>query len=165
MTRIAIVALAAISVAGCAHLGQVIQPPIIQQADGRQSEISLIAPSLRHPVGGVQLRLWANVANPNPIGLTLSRLAGTLAIEGSRAADVNFPLGLPLAANGDAIVPLDIEVGFANLPGLADLLPGALSRGAVQYQLNGSMAVDAGPLGQPSFGPMLLMQGSVQTRR
>lgn len=161
-------ALAALLVAqtGCASLGALgVQAPRIESASGRPGEISLVGPSSRAPMGGVRLRLWARVTNPNPLGLTLTQLAGTLALEGMRAADVRLPLGLPLAAAADTVVPIDLEVGFADVPALANLVPNALTRGAVAYDLNGTIAVDAGPLGQPSFGPMTLLEGSVRTTR
>lgn len=157
--------LAALLLSGCATLGQVIQPPQFEVAEQQPAELRLLAPSLRNPIGGVQVRLFARVTNPNPFGLTLSRLAGTLALQGARAAEVDFPLGLPLQAGGDAVVPIDVEVGFANLPALAESLPNAVARGAVDYLLNGTVQVDAGVLGQPSFGPTTLLRGTVQTRR
>lgn len=155
-------------VTGCSALGalrQVVQAPRFDVSNASNAELRLLGPSLRNPVGGLQLRLYARVSNPNPVGLTLARLAGSLALEGNRAADVNFPLGIPLPANGEVEIPLDIEVGFANLPRLAELVPNALSRGSLAYALNGTVSVDAGLLGQPSFGPMTLLQGSVRTSR
>lgn len=164
-SRAACALLLSLLLSGCATLGQVIQPPRFDAADSRSSELRLLGPSLRNPAGGVAIRLWTRVSNPNPFGLTLARLAGTLALQGTRAADVDFPLGVPLPAARDTVIPLDIEVGFANLPALAQVLPAAISRGAVQYQLHGSFAVDAGVLGQPTFGPSTLLQGAIDTRR
>lgn len=165
---IGVLLLAVALLGGCAGLGalrQVVQAPRFDVSDTNDAQLRLLGPSLRHPVGGLQIRLYARVSNPNPIGLTLARLAGTLALEGNRAADVNFPLGLPLPAGGETEIPLDIEVGFANLPRLAELVPNALSRGSLGYSLNGTVSVDAGVLGQPSFGPMNLLQGTVRTQR
>lgn len=150
---------------GCATLGEVVQPPRFSVAPDRPSELRLIGPSLQNPVGGVSIRLWANVANPNPMGVVLSALDGALALEGTEAARVAFPLGLPLPAARDTVIPLDISVSFTNLPRLADVVSQAMSHGSVAYRLNGTVAVDAGLLGQPSFGPMTLLQGTVQTRR
>lgn len=165
MNRRAIALLIPLSLAGCSHLGLAgIQPPRFQAADSQPGQIQLMGPSSRHPLGGVQLRLFAHVTNPNPLALTLTRIAGTLALEGTRAATVNLPLGLPLPAAGDTIIPLDIEVGFSDLPSLAQIIPNAMTRGTVDYDLEGTFAVDAGLLGQPSFGPMTLMRGVVQTR-
>lgn len=152
-------------VSGCASLGLAgIQAPRIEAADTQQGQIQLLGPSSRHPMGAVQVRLFAHVSNPNPMALTLARLAGTLALEGTHAADVDFPLGVPLPAAGDTIIPLNIEVGFSNIPALAQILPNAIAGGAVDYDLEGSFTVDAGLLGQPSFGPMSLMRGVVRTR-
>lgn len=166
MKRSAILLLLLVSAGACAHLGALagIQAPRIQAADSERAQIQLLGPSSQNPLGGVQLRLFAQVTNPNPMALTLSRIAGTLALEGTRAADVNLPLGLPLPAAGDTIIPLDIRVGFADIPALANIIPRAITGGTVNYDLEGTFTVDAGVLGQPSFGPTTLMRGVVQTR-
>jgi hypothetical protein len=62
-------------------------------------------------------------------------------------------------------VPLDIAISFADLPGLGNVLNRAVSAGTVGYRLDGTMTLDAGLLGQPSFGPSNLLQGSIRTRR
>lgn len=154
--------------AGCSALGalsQVLQAPRFSVASGAQPEIRLLGPSLQRPLGGASVRLYASVANPNPVRVVLSTLRGNLALEGVQAAEVDFPLGVPLEAAGEAVVPLDISVSFSELPRLADLIPRALSGGNVAYRLNGTVGVDAGVLGQPSFGPMKLLEGNIQTRR
>lgn len=156
-----------ILLSGCASLGGLaaLQPPQFEVAPGQQAELRLIGPTAQNPLGGASIRLYARVTNPNPLGITLSTLAGQLALEGTQAAEVNFPLGLPLQAGGETVVPLDIVVGFANLPGLANVISNAVSRrGSLGYQLNGTVGVDAGILGRPTFGPMTLLQGNVQAR-
>jgi hypothetical protein len=145
-------------------LGGVLQPPRLEAAAERTAEIRLLAPSPERPFGGASIRLWAEVENPNPFGLVLSALSGTLALEGTRAAEVDFPLGVPLPAAQDTVIPLDIAVNFADLPGLADVVSRAVTNGSVAYQMNGTIAVDAGLLGQPTFGPTALLQGSIRTR-
>jgi hypothetical protein len=163
--RVGLALLALAVLGGCATLGQVIQPPQFSVAPDRPAELQLLGPSLQNPVGGVTVRVWTRVQNPNPVGVTLSTLAGNLVLEGAQAAQVEFPLGLPLAAAGDAIVPLEFQVSFTNVPRLADVVSRALSQGAVAYRVDGRVGVDAGVLGQPTFGPMNFVQGSIQTRR
>jgi hypothetical protein len=154
------------TLAGCASLGGLgIQPPRFDVAAGQASELRLLGPSLQRPLGGASLRLYALVENPNPIGITLSSLAGTLRLEGYEAADADFPLGVPLQPGGSTVVPLDIAISFANLPGLADVVGRAVTAGAIDYSLSGTATVDAGVLGQPTFGPMTLLQGSVDAGR
>lgn len=157
---------ALVTASGCATLsGLGIQAPRFSVADQQAAEIRLLGPSLERPVGGAAVRLYARVENPNPIGVTLARLAGRLELQGFEAADADFPLGLPLEAGETTVVPLDISVSFANLPGLADVLRSAVVGGEIAYNLRGTAAVDAGVLGQPTFGPMNLLSGTVELRR
>jgi hypothetical protein len=145
---------------GCAELNQLgalIQPPRFEQVPDQPAEIRLAG------TGGVAIRLWTRVTNPNPFGLTLGTLKGTLFLEDTRAADAEFPLGLPLGGGGNRIVPIDISVRFSDLPGLGRLSARLLSRQPVAYRLEGTIGVDAGRLGQPVFGPMTLVRGETRT--
>jgi len=154
------------ALSGCATLAQLgIQPPQFSVDNGQQPQLRLVGPSFGHPQGGAALRLYARVRNPNPIGLTLARLAGGLQLEGRQAAQVDFPLGVPLQGNSEAVVPLDITVNFNDIPGLADVLLRAVTGQSVRYALNGTVGVDAGILGQPTFGPMNLLSGSARITR
>jgi hypothetical protein len=153
-------------ISGCATFaGLGIQAPRFQVADDQPSQLRLLGPSAQRPLGGASVRLFARVENPNPLGITLAALAGTLNLEGFEAAEASFPLGLPLAAGESVVVPLDIAISFANLPGLADVLGRAVTGGPIGYSFRGTVSVDAGALGQPTFGPMTLLQGSVQPLR
>src|SRR4029453_10580290 len=98
----------------------------------------------------------------NPFSLTLGTLKGTLFLEDNRAADVDFPLGLPLAAGGETTVPIDLRVSFANIPGLADSVRRAINPQPLPYRLEGTIGVDAGQLGQPVFGPLTLLHGDIK---
>ena len=154
--------------AGCAALGDLrslIQPPRFAQVDGRQAEIRVLGPSLAQPMGGAGVRLWTRVSNPNPFGLTLGTLRGTLHLENARAADVDFPLGLPLRASESTEVPIDLSISFSDLPGLADVVRRAASRQPLLYRLEGTIGVDAGQLGQPVFGPMTILEGQTTVVR
>ena len=77
-----------------------------------------------------------------------------------RTAD--FPLGLPLSARQESVIPLDLSISFADLPGLAGALRKLAVGGRVAYELNGTVGVDAGRLGTPTFGPMLLTRGEMR---
>ena len=146
-------------------LGNLIQPPRFSVATGRQAELRLIGPSSGRPLGGASVRLWAHVQNPNTLGLSLTALQGTLALEGTKAADVDFPLGVPLLAGQDTVIPLDVNISFSDLPGLADVAARLVTRNSVNYQLNGTVQVNAGPLGSPRFGPSNLLSGTLSIRR
>jgi hypothetical protein len=153
---------------GCAslsNLARVVQPPRFQQVDGQPAELRLMAPSRTMPLGGAGVRIWLRVINPNPFGFTLSTVNATLALQGSRAAEGDFPLGLPLTANGDSVIPLDLSISFRDLPGLAGSLRQLAVGGGVPYELSGTVGVDAGRLGTPTFGPMLLVRGEMRVIR
>ncbi len=155
------------SQSGCAALEglrALVQPPQFSEAEGRQAELRLLPPGQGGPLGGAAIRLWTRVRNPNPFGFTLSTLNGTLFLEGSRAADAGFPLGLPLTARGDAEIPLDLQVSFADIPGLANAIRRAVTGEPLAYRLNGTVGVDAGQFGTPTFGPMNLLTGEIRTR-
>lgn len=154
--------------AGCALLEGIkgiVHVPRFSEAEGQRAEIRLLGPGQAGPLGGAAIRIWTRVSNPNPFGLTLSTVRGSLFLEGSRAADADFPLGLPLAAGGDSVVPLDLRVSFADIPGLADAIRRAVTGQPLGYRLDGTVGVDAGQWGRPTFGPMTLLTGDLQTRR
>lgn len=165
LTALAGVAVTVMSLTSCATLGQAIQAPIFEIAQSQSSSIRLLGPAIGRPLGGAEIEVWARVQNPNPVGFTLSRLVGTVLLGDDRAADVDLPLGLPLEAAGDTVIPLHLTLSFADVPDLADRIRGALTRGTIDYALRGTVAVDAGPLGQPSFGPRTWLQGEVDVTR
>jgi hypothetical protein len=88
-----------------------------------------------------------------------------LSLEGSRAAAADFPLGLPLSARQESVIPLDLAFSFADLPVLAGALRRLAVGGSVAFELNGTVGVDAGRLGTPTFGPMLLTRGEMRVVR
>ena len=157
--------LAALSACAALGLGNVLQAPRFSVAAGRSAELRLVGPSVQSPLGGAGIRLWARVQNPNPFGLALSALEGSLALEGTHAANVNFPLGVPLLASQDTVIPLDLTIRFSDLPGLTNLASRLLTQSSVNYQLDGTVTVDAGILGQPKFGPSTLLNGNLVIRR
>lgn len=159
--------LAALLLTGCATLGlgSIIEPPTFRAAENREPILRLLAPSADLPSGGAGIRLWARVGNPNRFGIDLAGLDGELFLEGTRAAGVSFPLGVPLLAGQDTVIPLDISVGFGDIPRLAELAQQALFGGSLGYRLEGTVTVDAGSLGQPSFGPNTLLQGDLRVTR
>ncbi|HEX2210717.1 MAG TPA: LEA type 2 family protein [Longimicrobium sp.] len=165
--KTALVPLMAIALSGCAGMGleQVLQAPTFRVDSNQQAQLRLLGPSLEHPVGGAAVRLYARVGNPNPVGLTLTRLVGQLQLQGSNAARIDFPLGVPLQAGAEALVPIEIAIDFNDIPGLANVARNALTGQPINYSLNGTVGVDAGLLGQPSFGPMQLLSGELRAIR
>lgn len=163
-TRVLLVTVLTCVMAACASLGEIgrmVQPPRFAEARDRADEIRLLPPSRDRPLGGAAVRVWTRVTNPNPFGFTLSTLRADLSLEGARAASGEFPLGLPLRAGEDVEVPLDLSLSFADLPGLADAIRAAASGRPLAYTVAGTIGVDAGALGTPTFGPMHLFSGEV----
>ena len=155
----AVVLLAIISsTSACTALQQLqafIQPPRFEQDDQSRSEIRLRGTS------GASVRIWTRVTNPNSFGVTLGTLQGTLHLEGSRAATVDFPFGLPLQARGEEIVPIDISVDFRDVPGLGQAIARAVSRQPIAFDIEGTIGIEAGPLGTQTLGPMTWLRGEI----
>jgi hypothetical protein len=139
-----------------------VQPPKFSQAADQPSEIRLLPVLAGRPAGGATIRIWTTVSNPNPFGFTLSTLDATLFLEDAQAAETSFPLGLPLQPRGAETIPLDISISFADVPRLAGALRQAARGQTVNYRLEGIVGIDAGRLGQPTFGPMTLVSGTLQ---
>ncbi|MGH7542640.1 MAG: LEA type 2 family protein [Gemmatimonadota bacterium] len=155
----------AVLLTACATLEALgIQPLRFDQADDRSSELRILAPSAGRPLGGAAIRLWAEIENPNGFGLTLTEVAGDLLLEDAEAIAVDFPLGLPLAARQDTVIPLDVSIGFDDLPRLGQVARAAIGGGPLDYRLDGTFAVEAGRLGRPRFGPLTLLQGEIRVR-
>jgi len=171
-------AMLAMAVAGaattaCASLGglsALVQPPRFDTVPDRPAELRLLRSGAGLPLGGAGVRLWARVENPNPFGLTVSTLTGSLHLEGrssgdwARAATVDLPLGLPLEARQQTEFPIDLTVNLSDLPELADLARRALAGSAIPYRLEGTVGVEAGSLGRPTFGPLTLLTGEMRVR-
>lgn len=158
---------AALSVAGCASfdgLRALIQPPRFEQAPDQPSEIRLLPIQSGRASAGATVRIWTNVTNPNPFGFTLSTVRATLLLDDVEAADADFPLGLPLQARQTETIPFDLTVSFANIPRLATVIRQATSGGGLSYRLEGTIGVDAGRFGQPTFGPLMLVSGELRPR-
>lgn len=155
------VVLAAIvaSTSGCTALQSLqalIQPPRFEQDTQNRSEIRLRGTS------GAAVRIWTRVSNPNAFGLTLGTLRGTLHLEGSRAATVDFPFGLPLQAQSEDVVPIDLSIDFRDVPGLSQAIARAIARQPIGFELEGTIGVEAGRLGMQTLGPMTWLRGELR---
>jgi hypothetical protein len=154
-----------LALVGCASFEALrIHPLRFAQADDRPSELRILAPSAGRPLGGASIRLWAEIENPNGFGLTLTEVAGDLLLEGTAAIAVDFPLGLPLVARQDTVIPLDVSIGFDDLPRLGSIARSAIGGDPLDYRLDGTFAVEAGRLGRPRFGPLTLLEGEIRVR-
>jgi hypothetical protein len=162
--RLAFPALVVVGLSACASLEglrALIQAPQFSQAEGQRNEIRLAPIQSGRPAGGATVRIWTTVTNPNPFGFTLSTVDATLFLEDAQAAETSFPLGLPLQARGTETIPLDITISFADIPRLAGVIRQAARGQALNFRLEGVVGIDAGRLGQPTFGPMTLLTGTL----
>jgi hypothetical protein len=151
--------------AGCGPLlQQQVQAPQFEVLADRPAELRVLPPSPQRPFGALAIRLWARVTNPNPFPLSILRVQGDLLLEGVRAAQVDFPLGVPLPAAGDTVIPFDIAVNPVDVPQVAPVMTRAIAGDPVGYEFVGRVQVDAGVLGRPTFGPMTLLSGTLQAR-
>ena len=160
-----IAALAVTTTIGCAALESLgIQALRFESADERGTELRLLDPSASRPLGGAAVRLWAHVENPNGFGLRLTEVTGDLSIADAGLLDVEFPLGLPLVAFQDTVIPLDVAIGFDDLPALGRVARAAVGGERLDYRLEGTFAVEAGVYGEPRFGPWTLLEGEIRIR-
>jgi hypothetical protein len=143
------------------QLGAIVQPPRFSEARDQPAEFRLAPPSPGNTLGGATVRLWSRVSNPNPFGLTLNTVRGTLFLEDTRAATSEFPLGLPLAAGADSVIPIDFAISFGDLPALGAIIQRALQHQPIAYRFDGTIGVDAGRLGSPVLGPMTFLRGTI----
>lgn len=161
-----LIAAVALTTPACATLGGlagIVQAPRISAADDRRAELRL-SPGFGGLPAGATLRVYARVHNPNAFGLTLSTLKGSLFLEGQEAADVDLPLGLELRSGDETVVPVDLTVPLDGIPALARTLARAVTGSPVGYRLDGTMGIDAGDFGTPTFGPLTLLEGDVRVR-
>jgi hypothetical protein len=158
--------LLALVVSACAGLQNLlnIESPRFELVSDRESVLSLDPVSILTDEPFVVVRLWTRVTNPNSFGLTVSRLEGDVFLEGREMAEVDLPLGLPLLAARDTVIPLELRFGIPSLGSLGALGQALLARRPVRYRLDGTIGVDAGALGEPTFGPRTWLQGEVDVR-
>lgn len=151
---------------GCAGLATAlgVSAPTFELAEGRSSHVSLELPTFSSPRGTAVVTLWTRVQNPNGFGFTLSTLRGELSLENRDMADVDLPLGLPLSARGDTVIPLQIRFPIPDLDELGSLGDALLTRRSVAYGLDGTVGVDAGEFGEPTFGPRTWLSGEIDVR-
>ena len=164
LSYLLLLGLLTIGAAGCASLQalqKVVLPLRFEQA-GPAPQVRLVGPRPDLPAGGAAVRISLRVTNPNPFGVTLSTLRASLILRDTQAATGDFPLGLPLQAGQTSEVPLDLSISFSDLPALGQVFRNAVTGRELPYHLDGTVGIDAGTLGQPTFGPMTLVSGTLR---
>lgn len=144
-------------------LTRIVQPPTFTSAENERNEIRLVGPTRSSALGGAEVRIWTTVRNPNSFGFTLASLDTTLFLEGQQAAAGVFPLGLPLEPHGESTIPIDLVVRFQDVPALANVIRQRQQRDAIEDRIEGTVGVEAGALGTPTFGPMTIVTGDLRS--
>lgn len=154
--------LAALALTACAPAqlaGPVVQVPTFEARNMHLSSLTL-APAGGLPGGGqgaaAGLELTVQMYNPNPFPVRLHSFSADLFLTGQRAAALILP-DVALPARGTATQTVQASVPV-NLNVAAEWLKVARGQ-AVPYRVDGSFTADLGVLGQPTFGPLTLVQG------
>lgn len=109
--------------------------------------------------GAAEIELTVQVRNPNPFAVRLHSFAAHLVLTGQPVAALMLP-DIALSARGDAVQTVRASVPVSQ-DTAAEWLK--VARGQrVPYRLDGTFTADLGTLGQPSFGPLTLVQGQCQ---
>jgi len=77
---------------------------------------------------------------------------------------VRIMTGAPIPPGADTVIPLDVSIGFDDLPSLARIARAAIGGDRLDYRLDGTFAVEAGGYGRPRFGPWTLLEGEIRVR-
>jgi hypothetical protein len=70
----------------------------------------------------------------------------------------------PLTAGQQNVVPLDLSISFADVPALSRTVGRLAVGGTAPFDLDGTIGIDAGRFGTPTFGPMRLTSGELHVR-
>lgn len=113
----------ALGTGACWGLARVlgVEAPRLETAPERESVLTLDAASLLTGRPRATLRIWTRITNPNDFALTLSTLRGSVFLEDNEMAEVDLPLGLPLLAARDTVIPIDVGFGMPALSSLGAL--------------------------------------------
>jgi LEA14-like dessication related protein len=134
-----LLALLAVSVAGCSLLGKLARsafdPPTLEFVDWSAQGLD---------AEGVTIALQYKLTNPNAQGFKLARVGWALDLEGKPAAKGDMPSGLEVPASGSAPLEVPVRVRWRDVPDLVKLL--LSPKGDVGFKISGTAAV-AGPLG------------------
>jgi LEA14-like dessication related protein len=140
--------------------GSLVHAPRFREADDQRAQLSF---SSSESPRTATLRVFAEVRNPNSTKLKLSKVKGSLFLDGQKAGEVDLELDLDMKPRQETAVPFDVEVPLDKAPALAQTLARSAEGPAVGYRVDGSMSVETDQ-GQPVFGPLTLLEGEARVR-
>ncbi len=149
--------LSVLTLTGCVQ--NVIRSPQFEMREA--GLLKLNPPGLNGVAPEAVIRVTLDARNPNPFELNLEELRFDLFLDGAKLA-AGIGSKLQLKAGGvpsSFFVDVEIPISTNTLQSLGKIVAGS----SVQYRLDGSFKVDAGPLGKPGFGPYTLAQGRYQS--
>ncbi len=101
------------------------------------------------------------VANPNPIGLRLAGLEGSLALADALDVDLRFVGGVDLPARGVAELALDVSVPVSDAAAVIAVARALVAGAPVAYRIDAAVAIEA--FGVPTrFPRTTLVAGEVR---
>jgi LEA14-like dessication related protein len=126
--------------AGCVPGAQLFAPPTFSLVVGDSGVVRLDPPGIGS--GDVTLRLALDVHNPNPIGVRLAGVDGTLFLNGRRVADTAARNGIDLPASGRGRLTLDTTIPLTGATALIADLASMVSGAPTELRLDAAVAVN-----------------------
>jgi len=109
------------------------------------------------------LRIRTRASNPNPVGVRLAGLDFDLYVNGTRAGSGSFTGGVDLPPRGQTVLDLEVTTSLEEGGRLVADLAEAARGQRTAYRLVGTVSLAAGRLGNPRFGPLTIVSGTLSS--
>jgi LEA14-like dessication related protein len=131
--RLVFILILILSLNGCATLKEMVQEPTVTFKEVVPQDLSLTEGTFRFNF---------NVSNPNPLGLTLSKVTYDLQLNQKEFLKNNLEEGIKVPAKGAAVMGIPVTVRYSDL---FSSLSEALKSDSVAYNLKGTVGVGRSP--------------------
>lgn len=132
--------LALMAAVACAPGARVVSPPTFRLDAAASGFVSIDPPGVGD--GTALFRVALIAENPNPIGVKLASLDGSLFFREVRAAAVSFRGGIDLPGYGSAQLLLDVRVPLGAAPALLDALAALVGGSPVRYRVEAAVGIE-----------------------
>lgn len=109
------------------------------------------------------VRVRTRVSNPNPVAVRIAGLDFDLYVNGNRAGSGSFTGGVELPPRGQTVLDLEVTIGLEGAGRLVADLAEAARGQRTTYRLAGTVSLAADRLGNPRFGPLTIVSGTVSS--